>query len=77
MKNYTMETAAANFDELMEHAQQGLVVNIIGSDGREYELMLKPLPPNSGPRKPGSAKGKIIITDEFYDPLPEFKPYTE
>ncbi len=77
MKNYTMETAVANFDGLMDHAQQGLVVTIIGSDGREYELILKPLPPKSGPRKPGSAKGKIIITDEFNDPLPEFKPYTE
>ncbi|MCE2473052.1 MAG: type II toxin-antitoxin system prevent-host-death family antitoxin [Anaerolineae bacterium] len=76
MKNYTMETAAADFDELMEHAQQGLVVNIIGSDGREYELKLKPLPPKK-PRKAGLFKGKIKITDEFYEPLPEFKPYME
>ena len=76
MKNYTMETAVANFDELMEHAQQGLVVHIIGSDGHKYELTLDRLTPNK-PRKPGSAKGKIKLTDEFFEPLPEFKPYME
>ena len=76
MKSYTMETAVANFDELMARAQQGLLVHIVGSDGREYELKLKPLP-DKRPRKAGSAKGKIIITDEFYEPLPEFKPYME
>ena len=75
MKNYTMETAVANFEELMEHAQQGLVVTIIGSDGREYDLKLNPLPPPKGPRKPGLFKGKIWIADDFDDPLPDFEPY--
>ncbi len=74
MKNYTMETAAANFAELMEHAQQGLVVNIIGSDGHEYALTLKRLPPNK-PRKAGMFKGKIKIAEDFDDPLPDFEPY--
>lgn len=77
MKNYTMETAVANFEELMEHAQQGLVVNIVGSDGREYELKLKPLPRKNGPRKLGSANGQIWMSEDFDDPLPEFKPYME
>lgn len=76
MKNFTMETAAANFEEVMEHAQQGLVVTIIGRDGREYELTLKPLPPNK-PRKPGSARGTIKMSDDFDAPLPEFEPYME
>lgn len=76
MKNYTMESAIENFEELMEHAQQGLYVTIIGTDKREYQLMLKPLPPNK-PRKPGSLKGKIKIADDFDEPLPEFKPYME
>ncbi len=76
MKNFTMATAAANFEELMEHAQQGLVVNIIGSDGREYELMLKPLPPKK-PRKPGSARGTIKMSEDFDAPLPEFETYME
>lgn len=76
MKNYTMESAIENFEELMEHALQGLTVIITGSDNQDYELVLKPLPSNK-PRKPGSLKGKIKIADDFDEPLPEFKPYME
>ena len=47
MKTYTMESAVANFDELMKDAQEGLTIYIIGSDGREYELILKRMPPTS------------------------------
>ena len=74
MKNYTMETAVANFEELMEHAQQGLVVHIIGSDGHKYALTLNRLTPNK-PRKLGMFKGKMKIAEDFDDPLPEFEPY--
>ena len=76
MKNYTMETAAANFAELMEHAQQGLLVHIIGSDGHKYALTLKRLPENK-PRKAGLFEGRIKIADDFDELLPEFKPYME
>ena len=75
MKKYTMETAVANFAELMDHAQQGLVVYIVGSDGCEYELKLTPLPPKKCHRKAGLFKDQIKITDEFFEPLPEFEPY--
>ena len=76
MKTYTMESAAANFDELMRDAQEGLTIYIIGSDGREYELILKRMPANK-PRKPGSALGSIKMSDDFDAPLPEFEPYME
>ena len=76
MKTYTMKSAVANFDELMKDAREGLTVYIIGSDGREYELILKRMPVNK-PRKPGSARGKIKISDDFDAPLPEFEPYME
>lgn len=74
MKTYTMESAVANFDELMKEAQEGLTIYIIGSDGREYELILKRMPVNK-PRKPGLFKSQIKIADDFDDPLPEFEPY--
>ena len=76
MKNYTMESARENFDELMEHAQQGLTVIIKAAGDREYELVLKPLVANKA-RKPGSAKGRIKIAEDFDAPLPEFTPYVE
>ncbi len=76
MKNYTIETAKENFEEMIDHALQGLTVIIKGGDDREYELILKPLPPNK-PRKAGSARGRIKIAEDFDAPLPEFTPYTE
>ena len=76
MKTYTMESAVANFDELIEDAQKGLTIYIIGNDGREYELILKKMPVNK-PRKAGSARGLIKMSDDFDAPLPEFEPYME
>ena len=76
MKTYTMESAVANFDELMKDAQEGLTIYIIGGDGREYELILKRMPVNK-PRKPGSALGSIKMSGDFDAPLPEFEPYME
>ena len=76
MKTYTMESAVANFKELMKDAQEGLTNYIIGSDGREYELILKEMPVNK-PRKPGLFKGQIKIADDFDEPLPEFEPYVK
>ena len=74
MKTYTLESAAANFDELIKEAQAGLTTYIIGSDGCEYELILKRMPTNKR-RKPGLFKGQIKIAEDFDDPLPEFEPY--
>ena len=74
MKTYTMESAVANFDELMKDAQEGLTIYIIGGDGRESELILKRMPGNK-PRKPGMFKGQIKIAEDFDGPLPEFEPY--
>lgn len=73
MKTYTMESAVANFDELMKDAQEGLTIYIIGGDGREYELILKRMPVNK-PRKPGSARGQVWMSNDFDEPLPEFEP---
>ena len=76
MKKVTVEEAKQNLDEVLEHANEGGTVIIIGEDNKAYELVAT-IYAEPGPRKPGSAKGKITITDEFYEPLPEFKPYME
>lgn len=76
MKTFTLEEAKQDLDKILEHANEGGTVILIGDDDKAYELVATIIP-RRGPRKPGSAKGQITITDEFYEPLPEFKPYME
>lgn len=73
MKSFSMESAVANFDDWMKDAQEGLTTYIIGSDGREYELILKRMPV-SKPRKPGSALGSVKMSDDIDAPSPDFEP---
>ncbi len=76
MKTFTVEEAKQNLDAVLDHAKQGGTVIIIGEDDKAYKLV-STIIPKKGPRKGGLFKGKIKITDEFYEPLPEFKPYME
>lgn len=75
MKTFTLEEAKQDLDKVLEHANQGGTVIIIGEDDKAYQLV-STIIPKKGPRKPGSAKGDMILTDEFFEPLPEFEPYT-
>ena len=74
MKEFTIEEAKQNLDKALEHAKDGGTVIIIGEDGQAYKLV-STIYAKPGPRKAGRLKGKIKITDEFYEPLPEFEPY--
>ena len=76
MKKFTVDEAKENLDKVMEHADEGGTVILIGDDDKAYKLVTT-IVPKKGPRKPGSAKGQITLTDDFYEPLPEFKPYME
>ena len=76
MKTFTLEEAKQNLDKVLEHADEGGTVILIGDDDKAYELVATIIP-KKGPRKAGSAKDQITITDEFYEPLPDFKPYME
>ncbi len=76
MKTFTVEEARQNLDAVLNHARQGGTVIIIGEDDKAYKLV-STIIPKKGPRKAGRLKGKIKITDEFYEPLPEFEPYTK
>ena len=74
MKTFTVEEAKQNLDAVLDHARQGGAVIIIGENDKAYKLV-STIVPKKGPRKAGLFKGKIKITDEFFEPLPEFKPY--
>jgi len=76
MKKVTVDEAKENLDEVLEHAKEGGTVIIIGEDEQAYKLVATIIP-KKGPRKAGLFKDQITITDEFYEPLPEFKPYME
>ncbi len=74
MKTFTLEEAKKDLDALLEYANQGGTVIITGADGKAYELT-PTIVAKKGRRKAGLFKGQIKITDEFYEPLPEFEPY--
>jgi len=76
MKTFTVEEAKKNLDKVLEHVVEGGTVILIGEDNQAFQLV-STIVPKKGPRKAGRLKGKIKITDEFYEPLPEFEPYTK
>lgn len=76
MKTFTVEEAKQNLDAVLEHAIEGGTVILVGEDNQAFQLV-STIVPKKGPRKAGRLKGKIKITDEFYEPLPEFEPYTK
>ncbi len=76
MKTFTLAEAKQDLEKVLEHAKAGGTVIIIGEDDQAYKLV-STIIPKKGPRKAGRLKGKIKITDEFYEPLPEFDPYTK
>ena len=75
MKRFTLESAKENFEEMMEQAQEGLFVIVVGTDGCEYSLKLEKLG-GKLPRKAGALEGKIFMAEDFDAPL-ELKPYIE
>ena len=74
MKTFTIDEARDDLDALLEHARQGGTVIIADAD-QAYKLVTT-IVPKKGPRKAGLFKGKIKITDEFFEPMPEFEPYS-
>ncbi len=75
MKTFTIDEAQQDLQAVLEHARQGGTVIIIDEDDKAYQLV-ETIAPKKGARKAGLFKGKIKITDEFFEPLPEFEPYS-
>ena len=73
MPKYNIAQAKARFSELVDKAMAGEDV-IIARDHKPL-LKLVPLQDHSRPLKPGSARGRIWMADDFEAPLDDFKEY--
>lgn len=67
--------AAASLSDLVRAAIDGEEVILL--DGERPAIRLVPIPSIKPDRQPGSAKGLIWISDDFDEPLEEFKEYLE
>ncbi len=74
----TLEEAKNQLAELLQAALNGEEVFIVGNDQQLIQLVpVKPLPLPKVERRPqfGSAKGLITMSDDFDEPLEDFKEY--
>jgi len=73
MAKYNIAQAKARFSELVDKAMAGEEVVI----ARDHKPLLKlvPLQNHSRPLRPGSARGRIWLADDFDAPLDDFKEY--
>jgi antitoxin (DNA-binding transcriptional repressor) of toxin-antitoxin stability system len=67
--------AAASLSDLVAAAINGEEVILL--DGDRPAIRLMPIDAVKPDRKPGSAKGIIWMSDDFDEPLEEFKEYME
>jgi prevent-host-death family protein len=73
MQEITLAEASKNLPELIEAAISGEEI-VIMKDNQPV-VKLTPVSPMKGRRHPGSAKGLITISDDFDEPLEDFKDY--
>jgi prevent-host-death family protein len=73
MAKYNIAQAKSRLSELVDKAMAGEEVVI----ARDHKPLLKlvPLRDHSRPLKPGSARGRIWLGDDFDAPLDDFKEY--
>jgi prevent-host-death family protein len=70
MHQVTVQEAQSTIKTLLDEALQG--EQIVITVGNRPALRLEPYAPD---RKPGSAKGEIWMSDDFDEPLEDFKEY--
>ena len=73
MRQVNLVEASQQLSELIEAAMHGEEV-IITKDEQPL-VQLTPLLATQRRRQPGNAKGLVIISDDFDEPLEEFKDY--
>ena len=75
MVQVSIEEAKAQLQDLIAEAIKGETV-VITQDGQQI-AQLVPAISDKQSRQPGTAKGMIWMSDDFDEPLEEFKEYME
>jgi antitoxin (DNA-binding transcriptional repressor) of toxin-antitoxin stability system len=75
MQQVTLDEAKARLGELIDAALQGETVSIAKDEGRAVQLV--PVGPPKRRRQFGSAKGLIVMSEDFDAPLEDFREYME
>jgi prevent-host-death family protein len=70
---FNVAEAKAQFSTLVRKALQGEEIVI----ARDNKPLLKLVPVGVPSRKPGSAKGRVSMAEDFDAPLADFADYTE
>lgn len=73
VERYTLREAQDHLQELIQDAQAGKTVVILGEQDQAVQLV--PLPVTKKPRRPGSARGQIKIAPDFDAPITDFDEY--
>ncbi len=75
MQHINLAEASQKLPDLIEAALSGEEIIIIKDN--QPLVKLTPVPQFKRRRQPGSAKGLITISDDFDEPLEDFKEYME
>jgi len=70
MQQVNIHEAKTHLSRLLEQVASGEQI-IISKAGKPIAKLVPYSTPNAGKRKLGLMKGKIVIRDDFDDPLPE------
>jgi antitoxin (DNA-binding transcriptional repressor) of toxin-antitoxin stability system len=73
IKPYLLADAQTHLQELIEKAAQGQAIFIQGD--HQTIVQLVPLASAPQPRKAGSARGLVLMADDFDAPLADFDDY--
>jgi antitoxin (DNA-binding transcriptional repressor) of toxin-antitoxin stability system len=78
MIQVTVPEAQQRLPDLLGAVEAGEEVEIRADDGRTFRLAAgRPRPPVTGVPKAGSPKGKLVVPDDFDEPLDELREYME
>ena len=76
METYTVKSAQDCLNELLSAAHKGKTVVITAENGWAVTLVPTQIRAKK-PRKAGSARGQVWMSDDFDDPLEDFADYME